>query len=170
MSKTFRFAALLACALLLLVAASAADDLYEFGFKYGKYSISMPTAEDPYVEEYDDMEGGEFSWRIDDGGSIEALYGMCHTTYEDDWYYNYENCAEIERDPFRTIKINDDYWKYCVADVVTNKDERELTYVDLWLTRKALKHDLRFCCERFEDHEKLLKIIKQHMKTLEWWN
>jgi len=161
---------LFACALLLLVTSSIADDLYEFDFDHGSYSLSMPTSEDPVVEEYDDTDGGEFTWTIDDGGPVQVLYGMCHTTFENDWYYTFENCAEIDRDPFRTLKVNDDYWKYCVTDVVLNRDEIEATVVDVWLTRKAVKHDLRFGCERYEDHKQLMKIIKQHMKTLEWWN
>lgn len=165
-----RIAAALVLASLLLAASSYADELYEFGFKQGLCSISMPSSEAPEVIEYTDTDGGEFSWYIDAGGAVIYLYGMTHTTGDDDWYYSFEHCDEIERGPDRTLRINKEYWKYCISDVVLKLDDLELTYVDLWKTRKGLKHDFRFACERYEDKEELLEIIEGHMETLEWWN
>jgi len=170
MLKLTRLIACLICALLLLAAAGSADEPYEFNFAYGKYSISMPTSAAPEVYEYTDTEGGEFSWFIDAGSPVLYLHGMTHTTSDIDWYFSFENCDEIESGPDRTLRINKEYWKYCITDVVLNLDDIELTYVDLWKTRKGLKHDLRFSCERSEDHEALLEIIEEHMQTLEWWN
>jgi len=170
MLKAIKLAACFACVWLLLIGTGAADDLYEFDFEHGMYSISMPTSADPKITRYIDTDGGEFSWRIDEGGAVYYLYGMTHTTREGEWRYGFDHCQEVERDPFKTLKVNRIYWKYSVADVVTNKNEAERTYVDLWLTRHALKHDLRFCCDRFENHEQLMKIIKKHMKTIVFWN
>jgi len=101
---------------------------------------------------------------------VNSLFGMTHTTSDIEWTYSYEYCDEVERDPDRTLRVNKEYWKYCVSDVTLIKDDLELTLVDVWKTRKGLKHDLRFSCARSEDHEALMEIIENHMKTLEWWN
>lgn len=170
MLKLLRLSAGLVCALLPLVVTAAADELYEFDFSPGRFSISMPTSVAPEVTKYTDTDGGEFSWLIDDGGVVGYLFGMTHTTSDVEWTYSFEHCDQIKSDPDRTLRVNKEYWKYCVSDVVLNKDDLELTYVDIWKTRKGFKYDLRFICARTEDHEALMELIKDHMKTLEWWN
>lgn len=159
-----------AAALICLALPAASADDYEFSFDYGKYSFSLPTAQAPEVKYYTDMPGGEYTWLIDNGGELALVYGMSRPIDYGDYYYTFEGCKDIERFETETIKVGETRWKASAADVTFNKDDTEATYVDVWCTRRAWQHDIRFVYVRVDDKEALMKDVRDRLKGLEWWN
>jgi hypothetical protein len=145
------------------------DDGYTFSFEYGKYNLWMPTKNAPDVKYYTDTKGGEYSWSLG-GQDLVSLYGTSRLMTDGDWYYTFEGCSELDRDPIKTLDVDGTYWKCQVSDVTLKVDDSEWTYADVWCTRQDWRHLLRFAYIREDDHEWVRKDVKLYLKELTWWN